>query len=294
MLIGFPDYREPAQRLASAAGIDYAEVEIHRFPDAESKLRLPAQLPERVVLCRTLDRPNTKLVELELAAATARELGASHLTLVAPYLCYMRQDTAFRPGEAVSQRIIGQWLARCFDTVITVDPHLHRVHKLQDAVPVKRAIALTATTPIAEFIRARYEKPMLLGPDQESEQWVSSIAGRYQWDYAVASKQRLGDQEIRITLPDSDYRGRELVLVDDVASTGCTLEQAARELATHRPASVSVMVTHGLFVDDALQRLRDAGVVHVYSTDSILHATNRINLDQLFAAALIRNTSHDQ
>ena len=111
LLIGFPDYREPAQRLARTAGIPYADVLIHHFPDGETRLRLPEQLPECIVLCITLDHPNSRLVELALAAATARDLGVKHITLVAPYLCYMRQDKAFHPGEAVSQRIIGTLIA---------------------------------------------------------------------------------------------------------------------------------------------------------------------------------------
>ncbi|MCZ4328253.1 ribose-phosphate pyrophosphokinase-like domain-containing protein, partial [Brachybacterium paraconglomeratum] len=86
-------------------------------------------------LYRSLDQPNEKLVELLLAARTARTLGAPHLTLVAPYLPYMRQDIAFSPGEAVSQRIVGPFLASLVDAVITVDPHLHRVASLRDVVP---------------------------------------------------------------------------------------------------------------------------------------------------------------
>ena len=149
IVLGFPEYRQPAQRLAQQAGLPYADIEIHHFPDGESRVRLPQRLPEHVVLCRSLQDPNHKLVELELAAATARQLGARQLTLVAPYLCYMRQDTAFRPGEAVSQRIVGELLARRFDTLITVDPHLHRVQALNQAVPVSRAVALSASAPMA-------------------------------------------------------------------------------------------------------------------------------------------------
>ena len=95
------------------------------------------------MILRTLNNPNEKLVELLLAAQTARTLGASHLTLVAPYLAYMRQDIAFQPGEAVSQRIVGRFLAGLFDAVITVDPHLHRVATLQEAVPVTQAVVLS-------------------------------------------------------------------------------------------------------------------------------------------------------
>ena len=149
IVLGFPSYREPSQRLAAAADIDYADVAVRQFPDGESLVCLPEQLPPHVIFCCSLNDPNAKLIELELAAATARELGAKQLTLVAPYLCYMRQDTAFRPGEAVSQRVIGELLARRFDALITVDPHLHRTANLAKAVPVHRAVALSAASSMA-------------------------------------------------------------------------------------------------------------------------------------------------
>jgi ribose-phosphate pyrophosphokinase len=288
LLIGFPDYQEQALRLARAAGVPYEDAVIHHFPDGESRLRLPELLPGRVVLCRTLNHANSKLVELLLAAATARELGAKHITLIAPYLCYMRQDKAFHPGEAISQQIIGALLARYFDALITVDSHLHRVHRLQDAVPVDTAINLTATAPMSEFLEQTVDNPLLLGPDEESRQWVEAIAQARGFDYLVARKLRSGDRDVRISLPESDYRDRNVVLVDDVASTGCTLEETALALADFEPKSISVLVTHAFFINDAQDRLRQAGVSHIWSTDSVPHSTNVLQLDQLLAQSFIQ------
>lgn len=294
LLLGFPEYREPARRLAQAAGIAYADVQVHRFPDGESRVRLPARLPQQVIFCRTLDRPNSKLIELELATATARELGATHLTLVAPYLCYMRQDMGFQPGEAVSQRIIGNLLAVQFDRIITVDPHLHRVHNLNEAMPAEEAIALSATLPMSEYLAGQAQNPFLIGPDEESVQWVKAIADRHDFDYAVACKERHGDSAVHVTLPDGDYRDRNIAFVDDMISTGHTLAEAVKQVSAHGPASISVLVTHALFSGDALERLQSAGVTHICSTDSVLHATNHLRLDTLLAAALDTRPTHDQ
>ena len=156
LLLCFDDELPLARQIADAAGFSLACIDRHVFPDGELKLRLPEQLPARVVLLRSLHDPNTKLVELMLAARTARALGASDLTLVAPYLAYMRQDMAFAPGEAVSQKIIGRYLAELFDAVITVDPHLHRVATLQEAIPTRRALALTAAPLLADFVFGQY------------------------------------------------------------------------------------------------------------------------------------------
>lgn len=286
LLIGFPEYREQAQRLASSAGIAYADALIHHFPDGESRLRLPESLPEHVVLCRTLDHPNSKLLELVLAAATARDLGAKQITLVAPYLCYMRQDMAFQPGEAVSQQIVGTLLSQWVDALITVDSHLHRVHQLKEAVPVNPAINLAATSVMSDFLGRQMDEPLLVGPDEESGQWVAAIARDRNFDYCVAHKERFGDQQVRVTLPDADYRDRHIVLVDDVASTGHTLEQAARELARFQPAGISVLVTHALFVGDAEERLHRAGIGQIWSTDTIPHSSNALHLEHLLAESL--------
>ncbi len=283
IVIGFPEYLEQAEAFARAAGLTFASLRIHRFPDAESKLTLPPELPAHVILCRALDHPNDKLVELILAAEGARELGARTVSLVAPYLSYMRQDKAFHPGEVVSQRVLGRCLADYFDNLLTVDSHLHRVHDLGDAVPVGHAIDAHATAPMAHFIEAHVENAFLIGPDGESGQWVADIANHYHMDHAVATKQRLGDNEVRVSLPEGDYAGRHIVLVDDVASTGRTLLEAARALAPYQPASVSVLVTHALFVADAIERLHQAGVEDIWSCDSIPHPTNAVPLADLLA-----------
>jgi ribose-phosphate pyrophosphokinase len=287
VLLGFPTYSEPARRLARTAGLAYADVHIHRFPDGESLVRLPERLPAHAIVCCSLDDPNDKLIELELAAASALQLGARRLTLVAPYLCYMRQDTAFHAGEAVSQHIIGRLLARRFDTLITVDPHLHRTHSLQDAVPVRRALTVGAAAAMATWLSRRPTPPLLVGPDQESEQWVCAIAAAAGLDYAVARKTRLGDRDVRVDLPDVELSRRAVVLVDDVASTGHTLAEAARQIRDRKAASISVLVTHALFVDGATALLQAAGVAELYSTDSVVHPSNVIHLDGLLAQALV-------
>lgn len=273
-------------RLAAAWDAPFALVERHRFPDGEIRLRLPPALPAQVVLLRSLHRPNEKLIELLLAARTARTLGAGHLTLVAPYLAYMRQDIAFHPGEAVSQRIVGAWLADLFDDVITVDPHLHRVTTLAEAVPAHRAVALSAAPLLGGFAVAHCERPLLIAPDEEAEPWAAAAARPHGLVHAVCRKTRRGDAEVEVELPDIDVRARQVVLIDDVTSTGHTLAGAARALLAHGAASVDVAVTHALFADGADALLRAAGVGRIWSTDSIVHASNVISLASLLAGAM--------
>jgi ribose-phosphate pyrophosphokinase len=288
MLLGFPEYAAQTAALAAALGVPSRLVALHRFPDGESRVTLPPALPPEVTICRSLDHPNEKLVELLLAAQTARELGASRLTLVAPYLCYMRQDLAFAPGEAVSQRIVGRLLAEHFDALVTVDPHLHRTAELRDAVPCRDAIAVSAAPAVAGFLRSRHQAALVLGPDAESRPWVEAIAGAAGFEAAVAAKTRSGDRAVTVELPALDYAGRVVVLADDVASTGSTLAQAAVQCRARGAAQVHAVVTHGLFVGDAVDRLRAAGIDGIWSSDSVSHPTNAIALAPLIAAELRR------
>jgi ribose-phosphate pyrophosphokinase len=286
MILAFPDSLPQAQTLAQRLDVQCEAIQLRSFPDQESLLRLPARLPETVILFRGLDHPNAKLVELLLAAETARRLGARRIILVAPYLCYMRQDMEFVPGQAVSQGIIGHFLASHCDAVITVDPHLHRVTDLRAAVPAHQAVALTAAPLIGHFVASHCERPLLLGPDAESEQWVRQAAQAIGADYLVARKVRSGDTRVRVQLPDHDYRGRHLVLVDDMVSTGHTLMACAALLREQGVAHLDAACTHALFGAETRLALQQAGIERIWSCDSITHPTNQIALAELLATAL--------
>ncbi len=286
VLLCFEDEMPLARKIARAAGLSLGLLSSHVFPDGEIKLRLPPRLPPSVVVLRSLNNPNAKLLELLLTARTAQQLGAQHLTLVAPYLAYMRQDVAFAPGEAVSQKIIGQHLADLFDAVITIDPHLHRVSSLQEAVPACEALALSAAPLLSAFAVAQCPDILLIGPDEESEQWITEAARPHGLDHAVCHKIRHGDRHVDIALPAVDVTGRAVVLLDDIASSGRTLAQAARLLRQAGAQSVDVAVTHALFSGDALPLIVAAGVGRVWSTDSVVHSSNCVSIAGLVAEAL--------
>jgi ribose-phosphate pyrophosphokinase len=286
MLLAFDDETALAQALAVALGCPLALVARHRFPDGETRLRLPPRLPAQLLLLRGLQDPNAKLTELLLTAAGARELGATQITLISPYLAYMRQDFEFTAGEVVSQRQLGRLLAHAFDAVVTVDPHLHRVATMDEVVPGRRGLALSAAPLLGAHVARQVPGALLLAPDEEAGQWVRAAAQAQGLDHAVCHKQRRGDHDVDVALPDTDVQGRAVVLLDDVASTGRTLVAAARGALARGAATVDVAVTHALFVDDALVQVRAAGVRHVWSSDSVPHATNAVSIVPLLAAAL--------
>lgn len=286
LVIGFDDYRRPAQVLAEHLKMAYAEAEIHHFPDGESRLSINTDLPEEVIICRSLDRPNDKLIELLLLCSHLRQQQVQQITLVAPYLCYMRQDMAFHPGEVVSQAIIAEFISQHVDRLITVDPHLHRVSRLSDAYPDIRTTSLSARDLIVDFLRQQSRTLLLMGPDRESEQWVSTIADAAGLKYVIADKVRHGDREVVIKLPDQDYKHQSIMLIDDVISTGHTLAKITRLLQQQGAANIACIVTHPLFSQGAMDTLMASGITQVISTDTIIHHSNKLSMINTIAEAI--------
>jgi ribose-phosphate pyrophosphokinase len=291
LILGFEDYEDQGRRLAQSMSLSFARVEVHRFPDGESKVTLPRDLPERLIVCRSLNLPNSKLIELLMTAETARQNGVREIILVAPYLCYMRQDIAFQPGEAVSQRIVGRFLAGLFDAVITVDAHLHRINSLSEALPHILAVNTSAGPLMSEFLQRRSGPSLLVGPDIESTQWVEAIARDAGYPCLVAQKRRFGDRHVEISLPPGNYRDQHIVLIDDVISTGHTLVTVTGLLFERGAAAVDVLVTHALYDESAANEMRQAGIGTVWSTDSVPHASNTLHLDRTLTDILLQHAS---
>jgi ribose-phosphate pyrophosphokinase len=281
VLHAFPDSARFGRALAQQLGLQARPIACHRFPDRESLVRVRVEPARRAIVVRSLHDPNAKLVELELAADALRRSGARRLTLVAPYLCYMRQDAAFHPGEPISQRVVGEMLSRAFDRVITVEPHLHRTPSLRQVFSVP-ATAISAAPALAEWISRGRGRPLVVGPDEESLPWIRSIARLAGLPALVGHKVRVGDARVRVRFPPFDAE-RRAVIVDDIASSGATLAAAARELRRGGVRHVDVAVVHGLFAPGALGRLRRAGVGRVASCDTVPHRTNAIRVAPLVA-----------
>lgn len=283
-----PSSATEAQRLAVRLGLDAREIAVHRFPDEEVRVTVGPAAPTTIVF-GSLDRPNEKLLALLFAAEALRRGGARRLVLVAPYLCYMRQDMAFNAGEAISQKVIGPLLACVFDRVVTVDAHLHRTRSIEEVFPGSESDNLSAMPAIAAALRADGFDPatVVAGPDEESEGWVSELAGRMGLRFAVAHKTRRDDRSVDIVFPDSTlFAGHPVLLVDDIVSSGGTLAACARTLAAAGARSVDAIVTHALFAPELVAAFFAAGIRSVKSTDSVPHPTNAIALDAILADAL--------
>lgn len=278
-------------RLAQALSAESGTLEYRRFPDGESYVRLASGVAGReVALVCTLDRPDDKTLALLFAARTAKELGASRVGLVAPYLAYMRQDRRFHDGEAITSIHYASLLSSAFDWLVTVDPHLHRRSSLGEIYSIP-ARTVSAAPALAGWIRGNVERPLIIGPDAESEQWAAEIAAGASAPYAVFSKTRRGDREVEIKAPPLErWRGLRPVLIDDIVSSARTMAVAARILAGQgMPEPVCVGV-HGIFAGGALEALRAAGVKRIVTTNTIQQETSAIDVAAFVARYLSQGT----
>ena len=286
LVIAMPGSEALAADLARHIEGEPGALQTRRFPDGETYLRIMSEVAERevVVVC-TLARPDDQFLRLVFAARTVRDLGARSVTLVAPYLAYMRQDSRFQPGEAITSNQFAGLLSGEFDRLITVDPHLHR-HKSLSEIYAIPAVALHAAPLLAEWIAAQVERPVIIGPDIESEQWVSQVAAQAGAPHLVLSKSRRGDRNVEIAIPDlSQWRGRQAVLIDDIVSSGRTMIEAAQGLLQQGLAPPVCVAVHALFAEEAFVRL-SAVASQVVSTDTVPHQSNAISVAELIASAL--------
>lgn len=283
-----PTSSRDAAGLATRLGVPFYEIAIHAFPDGEIRVTVgPASAT--TIIYASLDRPNDKLIALMFAAEALRRGGAKRLVLVAPYLCYMRQDTAFHEGEAISQKVIGPLLARCIDRVVTVDAHLHRTPNITAVFPSIQSDNLSAMPAISDALRKAGLDPatIVAGPDAESLPWVRDLAGRLGLSYTVARKTRRGDRSVAIEFKDKAcFVGRPALIVDDIVSSGGTMIACAKALTAAGATAIDAVVTHALFPEAACQQMTSSGIRSIRSTRSVSHSTNAIALDDLFADAL--------
>lgn len=276
-----------AQRLAAALGLTCEVVSVRQFPDGESLVRVGAAGASTLLYC-SLDQPDAKLVQLLLAASALRDGGAARVVLIAPYLGYMRQDQAFSPGEAVSQRVIGALLASAFDALVTVDPHLHRTPSLDAVLPGIVSVNVSAAATIAQAIASHLAAgTVLVGPDGESRPWVEAVAAPLGLEVMIGEKVRHGDRKVDIAFNDiARVAGRPVMLVDDLISSGATLIACAGKLRAAGATSVSAVATHCLANTADLAALASSGIAPVLATDTVPGPAGTIPMAAALAEAI--------
>ncbi|SEG52622.1 ribose-phosphate pyrophosphokinase [Marinobacterium lutimaris] len=273
-------------RLCRALDATPGELEQRHFPDGESYLRVHSDPNQRdcLILCN-LYRPDSLTLRLLFLADTLRELGAKRIGLITPYLPYMRQDKRFHPGECISSRPFARLLSSSLDLLVTVDPHLHRYDSLDEIYTLKSRVVHAAPM-IADWIIRQIDNPLLIGPDSESEQWVSEVARLAGAPFQVLTKERRGDYDVSVSLPEVDkWRSHTPVLVDDIISSGRTMLETLNHLKAAGLPRARIIAVHGLFAGDAWQQLQ--ALADVTTCESVPHPSNGISLSDALAKATL-------
>ena len=275
-----------------------ARIEARRFPDGEIYFRVLDDVEgEDVVLLQSAAlNPDEYLLEFLLAADAVKDLGAERVIGVLAYFPYARQDERFKPGEAVSLVTVSKLIRSVgIDHLITVDAHRHRILDMGSMLGVpytdKSAMPLLARYAVDSGL-VDGERLVVIGPDAEAEQWAALAAGELGVDYSSLRKTRLGDREVRVeTSRGIDISDREVLVVDDIISTGGTIREAYRLLRDLGARRVVVGVTHALLVENALAKILEEGVSEVFSTDTVPNPTTRVSVAPVLADGVRRALS---
>lgn len=286
LFFALPGNEKLAAELAVLMGGDTGKLNIRHFPDGETYINVESNvLGAEIIIVASLHQPDDKFLPLYFLCKTLKELGAYSVKLVAPYLAYMRQDKRFKSGECISSDLFAHLLSTFIDELITIDPHLHRHHAMGEIYSIPAKVVHAAPL-IAEWIKNNIPDALLVGPDEESEQWVSAVAKESEKPFIILKKIRKGDKDVTIQVPDvSAWKNHTPVLVDDIISTARTMIETIGHLnkAGYKP-SVCIGV-HGIFTGNAFDELSKTGA-RIITCNTVPHQTNSIEVNKLIAGAI--------
>ncbi len=287
IVFALPGNEMLAESIAGAIQADLGEVVIRNFPDGETYVRVLSEVKNRktIIIC-TLAYPDEKLLPLYFLSKTLKSLGADCTCLVAPYLAYMRQDKVFNRGEGVTSEYFASLLSGFADTLITIDPHLHRRNSMSEIYSIPCTV-IHAAELISKWIKENISHPLLIGPDSESEQWVSEVAKNAGAPFIVLEKIRHGDKDVEVSVPNVEkYKEHTPVLVDDIISTARTMIATVQHLKNAGMKTPVCIGVHGVFAENAYEDLKKAGVDKIITCNTIPHSSNGIDITELIASLL--------
>lgn len=285
LIATFPETREIAKKVARALRADYTEIFVEDFPDSEFHIELKKNPKNRkVVIMNSLAKdPDRKLIETVLAGGIAKDYGAEKIILMATYFPYLRQDTHFLKYDSFSSKHIIK-LFSSFDKIITIDPHLHRIHHMKDWTT--KAESISAKMLIADYIKKRFKNNFtIIGPDGESVQWNKPIADKLGKKVIVLSKTRFSGTKIK----QKDFSGKleeNVIMIDDIISTGKTLAGALELAKKHGAKNLICIGIHGLLINDATKLITKHA--ELITTNTIKSKYSKIDVSSLIIKSLSR------
>jgi len=286
-IIPGPASKDLGEKIAALSGLEKVTVAYKIFPDGENYVRIEGNLQnEHVAIVQTTSVPqDTNLMQLAFIAAAAKRNGAVRVIAIIPYLAYARQDKVFLPGENINiQTVAGMLKAAGIDEAITVNVHAERA-LATFSFPARN---LTAIPSIAEyFVQRGFKKAFALAPDKGAlyvaEQAQQVLGG----GVGYLEKQRdRNTGETAQTSKNLGVKGQEVIIFDDIISTGGTIVGAAKILHEQGAKQVFAACAHPLLIGDAEKRILDAGVEEIVGTDSVPRRVSKVSLASLISNEL--------
>lgn len=277
-VVGGPASGLLASRLAEHMNAELLQCEFKEFPDGEVYARVVDEITDEHVAVVQSTPTNTDIIYL-LQLLDACQ-AAKKITAVIPYFGYARQDKQFQPGEALSSRAIARAI-RADETYVI---NIHNDNVLGYFTPP--AANLDAAPLIGEYIKtAGIDNPIIIGPDGGAEELAEKVAEKADAEYDVLEKTRISSEEVEIKPKKLSANNRNIVIVDDIISTGGTIAESAALLREQGANEVYVMCVHAVLAGNASEKL-NAQVKEVISTDTIEQDISKISVAPLVADAL--------
>lgn len=262
-------------------------IETKKFPDGERYLRIKDEIAEdeRVVVIQSTGFPQDEnLMELFFILDTLNDMNVTDITVVSPYLGYSRQERRFKETECISAKATAKLIQTMgVKRLISVNLHEESICDLYD-IPAENLSAMPA---IAEHIADTFdEKPIILAPDKGAENFAKEIATIIDTDYDYLEKVRLSPEKVETKPKNISVKGRKVVIIDDIISTGGTIVNAINILSEQGAKSVDVFCVHPVLVNDAVLKINAAGASSVQATDSLKSDVSNISLASTIANSL--------
>jgi len=283
LVIGGSNGEHLAIELSQLMGLELVSVEIKKFPDGETYVRILGDVSGRdVVYINSLQRsPNESLIETLLTLDTLRDLGAARLIAVIPYMSYARQDSRFNPGEAISVQTIAKlFKSMRLDHLVTVDMHLHRITDPSSLFGANFH-NITGVRELAKYIKRNYsvENTVVIGPDEEAEQWAKIMAEDLGGlEYGVLKKTRITAEKVAVLAEGLNVQGKNVIIVDDIISTGGTIVEAVNTLRNLGAREIYVTTVHPLLIGNTYAKLLRLNLRDLVGTNSVLSPISKVSI----------------
>jgi ribose-phosphate pyrophosphokinase len=269
MLLAGTAHPELSQRIAREINVPLADMSVTQYSDGEYDVKIGESVRGRDVFMiqPTCWPVSENLIQLFIILDALRRASASRINAVVPYFGYARKEKKTQARDPISAKLMANIIQMAgAHRMITVDLHSAAIQGFFD-IPVD---ALTASKLLARHIRERHGSDIVVvSPDVGGSERARRVARRLDAPLAIIDKRRPQNDRVEVVHVVGDVAGRTCVIVDDLVSTGRTLENAAIALREHGATGVDVVATHGVLTEGALQRLHDAPIDEICITDTI-------------------------